>query len=644
MKSLPLWNDCTRCSRHEHRVAVFAPAWPPSVRVVVIGLAASRAAQGAQSHDPKILRLIETLRDGLGLGPEECVADHLLACGLGRRVTADQVAACGTRFVEQEKQWGARLEAVVVVGREAQSLVLESGLVNMKANPWAWAPIGTGQSCAVVLVEDPAQILADVGAVLGISVRKPRRLPRSRLAARAPELLSVLGRHDGHRTKRGETADWRTLRRSISAVLLQEHLKGRLWVAPHGTTGAWPYVVLDVDRHNAVQEQAFDTTLQKLKRHFPNSLFVQSSSSGGVHVYVRLPKGTHYRTAARWMRAYLTLRGIRWKKITGVDGKVIQAELVEVPPQPPRLPFGAGSSIVGANKPLLQQLDQFLGFITSKAPREYTRAKNHAIRMLRREGLEFSGRWTPARRRRLDAWMICEEVGLTDKKAPARLPAGDPWLAVELKDLPQHLRQVALTGIPAYGTRVRWTHALVEALVDRVPEDDVRALMAHWLKGRAHASEDIAADLEYVIQETDVIITGVYWRLRGVPQRFWTAIEDELRRFWQAFRRPPSPQLPPLHLQQVRAPHRFRFDDLRRTAFFIARAFYAEGEQERAIFAEEFERFTGSNTAHDVQELLTKAGSWLHYTSPPAAGVVARRFKILLWPRRRGEPSLYIPP
>lgn len=644
MRSLPLWNDCTRCSRHEHRVAVFAPAWPPSARVVVIGLAASRAAQGAQGHDPKLLRLVEVLRDDLGLGPEECVADHLLACGLGRRVTADQVAACGARFVEQEKRWGARPEVVVVVGREAQALVLESGLVNMKTSPRAWAPIGSGRSCPVVAGEDPARILAEVGAVLGIPIRKPGRLPRSRLAARAPELIGILGKHDGHRTKRGASADWRTLRHPISAALLQEHLKGRLWVAPHGTAGAWPYVVLDVDRHNAVQEQAFDATLQKLKRHFPSSLFIQSSSSGGVHVYVRLPKGTYYRTAARWMRAYLTVRGLRWAKIRGPNGKFIQAELVEVPPQPPRLPFGMGSSIMGSNKPLTQQLDESLGFITSKAPRDYTRAKNHAVTKLRGEGLEFEGRWTPARRRRLDAWITHEELGLTDRTAPAKLPAGDPWLAATLNDLPQHLRHVALTGISAYGTRVRWTHALVEALIDRVPEDEVRALMAHWLRSRAHASEDVTADLDSVFQETAAIITGIYRRTRGVPERFWKAIEEALRRFWRALHRPPSPLLPPLHLQRVRAPHRFTFDDLRRTAFFIARDFYAEGHQERAIFAEEFERFTGSNTAHDVQELFTKGASWLYYMAPAAPGVVARRFKILFWPRRRGEPSLFIPP
>ncbi|WP_437972252.1 hypothetical protein WMF04_24455 [Sorangium sp. So ce260] len=611
---------------------------------MVLGLAASRAAQAAQSHDPKILRLVEALRDGLGLGPEECVADHLLACGLGRRVTADQVAACSTRFVEQEKSRGARPEVVVVVGREAQALVLESGLINMNASQWVWAPIGTGRSCSAVPIDDPAQILAEVGAALGTSIRNPRRLRRTRLATRAAELLSVLGKHDGHRTKRGESADWRTLRHPISALLLQEHLKGRLWVAPHNTSREWPYIVLDVDRHNAVQEQAFDATLRKLKRHFPNSLFIRSSSSGGVHVYVRLPKGTYYRTAARWMRAYLTLRDIRWKKITGADSKVIQAELVEVPPQPPRLPFGAGSSILGSNMPLAQQLDKFLGFITSKTPRDYTRAKHHALRMLRREGIELKGRWTPARRRRLDAWILRKELDLTDRSVTAKLPAGDPWLAVELNDLPQHLRHVAFTGIPAYGTRVRWTHALVEALLDRVPEHQVRALMAHWLKNRTHASEDMESDLDYVVQETGAIITGAYRRIRGVPERFWTEIEDVLRRLWRALHRPPSSLLPPLHLQQVRDPHRFDFDDLRKTAFFIARAFYAEGQQERAIFAGEFERFTGSNTAHDVQELLTKGGSWLYYVAPSAAGIVARKFRILLWPRRRGEPSLFVPP
>ncbi|UQA57142.1 hypothetical protein [Polyangium aurulentum] len=647
MRRLPLWDDCSRCSRHEQRLAVVAPAWPSSVRVVVLGLAASRAAQAAQHHDPKILRVVDALQKALGLGPDECVADHLLACGLGRHIVADQVAACGVRFVEQERIQGARPEVVVLLGRETWSLAVESRLVDDRAAPWAWAPIGTGRRCAVVMEDDLPKLIRAVGAALGVRFTQPHRPSRAPLATRAQALLDVLGKHEGHRIKYDASTDWRTLKRPLSARLVAEHLQGRLWVAPHAAAGDWPYVVLDVDRHNAVQEQAFDRTLRKLQRHFPNSLFIQSSISGGVHVYVRLPGGTHYSTAARWMRAYLTMRGLRWTKVTAANSKTLQAELVEVPSHPPRLPFGEGSRILGSTKPLARQLDEVIAFLTANAPRDYTRAKNHAIKALRREGLEFKGRWTAARRRRLDAWLLRQELGLGNNRPTYSFPSSDPWAMPKLDDLPLHLRHVAYHGIPAYGTRVRWTYALVEALVNRVPETEVRELMAHWLKSRSHASEDVQADLAYALQETDAIITSTYRRLRGVPERFWREIEDGLRRFWAAYFRPPSASAlppPPQLLRELRAPHALDFDKLRKTAFFIARGFFAGRVQDRAIFAEEFEQYTGSNTAHDVQVVLTSGATWLRYESPAAAGVMARKYRILLWPRRRGEPSLFIPP
>src|SRR5690606_20479980 len=89
-------------------------------------------------------------------------------------------------------------------------------------------------------------------------------------------------------------------RRDVAA-----HVAGTGWLSPFQPVGAWPYVVLDVDLHHAAQGAEFDATINRLRTLFPSSKFYQSSDSGGVHVFVKLPEDTTYAEGAVTMAEYL---------------------------------------------------------------------------------------------------------------------------------------------------------------------------------------------------------------------------------------------------------------------------------------------------------------------------------------------------
>jgi hypothetical protein len=431
--------------------------------------------------------------------------------------------------------------------------------------------------------------------------------------------------------------NWKTKAGSpITASLVEQHLKGRLWVSPFKMQGSAPYVVLDLDRHHAFQESSFQTTLAAVKKLFPNSLYMRSSDSAGVHVYVKLPPGTYYSRAARKLQAFFALKGLRWVTTTSDTGKQLRTEVVEVPLSAPRLPFGLGSQILGSKKSPNQQLTEFIGFLKSADATDYLKAE----KLVARE-LNLPQRWTHAARRRLEERLLDLELGL-DKKKVVAFAAGDPWTQVQAK-LSRHVRHVAARGIPSYATRTRWTKALVDELVDLVPEEQVRALMQHWLHHRDHASQEIEDDIDSVAQQIDKLITRTYRKLKGVPVRFWQVVEKALDGTWYLVRHPQARRIFP----HVRHPVRLRRAKVRRAAFFILRRFFTEGQRERSISPAEFERFTGSNTSRDVEGLLTTGGRWwwLKFSQAAIVAHSRRQYRLLgLWPRRPGEPCLFLPP
>ncbi|UQA61356.1 hypothetical protein [Polyangium aurulentum] len=145
------WKDCVRCERHQRRLAVYAPVWPEDVEVVVFGSLATRAVQAAQTPEPDLLAVVEALRGALGLSEETCIPDHLAACGLDTRLTADEVAACAQRFVQHAAS-RASPKVIVLCGERAQGLAIEAGLVDVAGS--TWGPAGAVMPAKVVTIED----------------------------------------------------------------------------------------------------------------------------------------------------------------------------------------------------------------------------------------------------------------------------------------------------------------------------------------------------------------------------------------------------------------------------------------------------------------------------------------------------------
>ena len=61
-------------------------------------------------------------------------------------------------------------------------------------------------------------------------------------------------------------------------------------------------MVIDVNRHDALQEKRLVETCKKIRALFPHAFEVQYSQSGRRHFYVRLAKGTSYERGALVVR------------------------------------------------------------------------------------------------------------------------------------------------------------------------------------------------------------------------------------------------------------------------------------------------------------------------------------------------------
>ncbi len=631
------WSSCTRCRRATNRFGVYAPRWSRTTRVVVMAEAAGTDVQAAQASSPLVEDLIRLIRARVGLDDDEVIGDVLVSCGVGPP-GPDSIAACSTRFMEHDNA-GARPELVVFVGRRVAALAARAGLLRNGA----WDPCGASRPTPHVILDpaSPAGGLKKITTAMGTARLEPSlaELSPNILHVQARDLLDVLGKHEGHGIRERHSREWKRTRNGpLTEELVRNHLLGAHWVAPFATSGPWPYAVLDLDRHDALQALYFDEVLAEVMRQFPNSFMVKSSDSGGAHVYVRLPPDTRYYTAARLLRVFVTGVGLRWKTVSGHAGQKIVTEMVEVPNDPPRLPFGLGSSLFDENVDLVTALSSFIDFCRSSDFEDYENAERRAPSML-----DFVPEG-PASSLAHFRWFHSKELEAAGV-GESPLEPSDPWSAI-LHFLEPPLRVVATSGIPSFGTRHRWTYDLVKWLADFVPRPEVERLIKTWLRDRTHVSRDINSDLSAVERQTSDIIEEHYRHLRGVPQRIWNEIErrvEDQHKQAMFLTRQRLPRRP----RQPGDPAALRTDFLKVTAFFVTRKFFSEGSRTTTIHERDFTRFGMTKHAGDIEKILTSGSvPWLTMTRRHVEGVAARTFELAydLWPAYPHDEFLFVPP
>jgi len=635
--TLAKWSECARCSRRVGRLGVVAPEWRSRPRLLVLGARADRATQITRRPSPRLEGFAFELGAALGIAQDEVAVDALLACGLGATTAIDHVAACSARFVENQRAVG-QPDLVVIVGYAAALAAQAAGLVVASR----WRPVGCVSAPCIFapdLVVSRA-LLSEARSTLGLRGRRERRAPPQLGIAHAQQLLSVLGSAKGSGKLSRGAAKWRRWKTApLRAEDVEKHFAGTQAVAPFHPHGPWPYVVVDIDRHNALQAEVFEETVRAARDALPGSLAVRSSASGGVHVYVRLPPDTTYEIGATWLRAFLALRGVMWRDADvrrGDRDVCVRTLLLEVLDQPPRLPFGAGSHVLDDTGTLREQFDDFISFVTSAPPAAFEAAKRDVM-----SKLGVGDVWSPEKKQTLLRVVEVAEVG------SGRLPRpdpGDPWTNVlaEFKDADAALRNIATRGVPAMGTRTRWTTRLIAALMDIVDPDRARELMKYWLHNREHHSEDIEADPLAVERTILKQMDRREQHLAGVPEGSWRAVEQKIADAYRV--------VTPGNIRLMsRGNKEVTLGVVLRTGFFIVRKFFtkgAKGERQVRIGAREFHRFAHEDVGPRIREIF-ELGGWLQLAGEYHPKIKARTFALddrLLRPPLPGERILFVPP
>lgn len=612
------WQDCTRCPRHLNRKGGYQPNWPPAPLVVLLSERPHRSELGAGSSHSNTARLLEMVCLQLGLPRDAVVHDYLVSCG-SHAGSPEEIASCVPRLEELVSSRPS-VRAVVVLGERTQALAQLAGLYQgdyLLGRPTLSLPSGT----------NPFELAALAG-LLGRSLPRQPQPDRRAASELAAALLAAQGPAKGSSIKTAK--GWRrrpTVR--LSGHDVHQHLAGEGIVAPFAPSGDWPFVVLDVDRHDALQEERFPETQARLRALLPHSFIVRSSFSQGIHVYVRLPPGTRYETGALYMRAFLILHGLRFAEAVLLDGKAIRSELVEAKNHPPRLPFGVGSCDPRSTEPLANQIRQFLLWRDQPEWSDFERCRAHVA-----SKVAVPKRWDAYARYALRQWIHLREAGGCD--APV-LPERDPWAPV-LPHLPPHLRGIAARGVPYYGSRTTWTSSLLRALTGIVAQDEALKLMEFWILSRDHISEDIEDNPDGVVLDLRTQIESEYNRALGVPSSHWARIEQYVLRSLK------NARLHPKEYPELIDAKRLVAEEVLATAFCIARRFYRAQRATRRIPMLEFAEFAGRNAAHDVQEVLSWDMSWLSFQRKAAPGSSAKEFRLLLWPAPPLEETVVLPP
>lgn len=597
------WADCDRCARASSALGVLAPTWPRAPTILVVGFVADRAAQSVGRPSPRLEKFASELAESVdGLVAADVQLEVLVACGLGTNTALDHVAACSGRFVENASAVGPP-SVVVLVGEYTWAAAQGAGLIVAGK----WSPVGQ-RAVPALRAERAAvskELSQDVAAILGSSRRVPQA--RRRIAYSAPFLHGVLGGHRGSRLLRRNALAWTTRpRQQLTLKKVVAHLRCWYSVAPFMPSGAWKYVVVDVDRHNAIQAERFDTTLASIRKLLPRSLYLQSSKGGGVHVYVRLPPDTEYGHAALWLQAMFAKHGLlSIEKKVRRNGEVhrVHAAAVEVPLQPVRLPFGDGSQILGSTARLATQISEFVTFVNGTDYSDFERARSFGSQAAAITK-NWSGRTRPALLRYI------EQQSVTQTNIPRLSPTGpfkdvlpllEKYDALSSRGKNVALRRVVTEGIPAMGTRSFWSQRLLKVLLDVVEPAEAERLMFFWLRSRPHQSEDIQVNIVGVERAMKELIDKKKSELVGVPKTTWQVVQNQVD---PAFARTSTSK-------KTRDGTPLELDAVRRTAFFLLRRYIQNEVSQRAVPRREFMRFVPWDLGTSVRDILVN-GTWFY--------------------------------
>ena len=630
LKVLTEWSDCARCQRRLNRIGVFAPEWPnnsPDVatRIVVLVANVSRASQASKCLEPALIDIATEITTRLGLPDGSVLVDHLVACGLGLP-NADAVAACSSRFRQQDAPTN-----IVLLGMDAIRLADEAGLLlngtfDVIGNSWK-VPVENAGS-----IDEAVALLS---ARLGIPDRgSPTGPIRNVDVTTAKTLFAILGRFTGHQVLHPNARDWKKYKRDpLDDGRVLNHLLGSIHFGAFHPRGDWGFVVIDIDRHNAIQESYFQDTLRDIKNHFPDSIEVVSSSSGGRHFYVKLPDGTHYEEGALILQAFFAFNKLMWRDVGA--GSPVRAQLIEVLVEPTRLPLGNGSSFPGDNRPIADQVLDFVRRLHNAPHDDFLNAKNVVFKER-----SMKGKWSWRKQEKLQRYIERKEVAALREPDP-----NDEWYPI-IKDFPNALRRVAGNGIPAHGTRTKWMRKLAHQFGETMSAEEATTLLIRWLKEKIHASEDVVTDPEQVIRD------AVTWARKehpgGVPVRVWQRVR-RLVKWTYLLTQDPNRRVEVEKAKPLSEPQRLVLDNLLRTAFEVLRGFYKAKVRKRQIHHKHFARYAYGARGKDIELVLTYIGGgkrgWLVSSGFYVPDVTSRTFALLpgAWPLRPGEPMQYVP-
>jgi hypothetical protein len=498
------------------------------------------------------------------LAARDVHVDALLACGPSSEALPHEAAACAQRIEDQAILNPWPVDLVVLVGDYTARLARNAGLLSASG-----FLLGKANRRAVTVRE-----WWDVGVdpawnVLGSApLQSAPALPSP--SAAEPILTALVARRSAGHAWRPIGGEWKRVRSRAGQDEVRDHLAGKGWLSPFLPIGDWPYCVLDVDIHNAIQYAHYDATFSVLRRLFPKSLVFTSSASGGCHFYVRLPPGVAYADAALWLAEYVLSHGLLFH--TSTPGRfatahgTVATRIVEVPVHPPRLPFGLGSSLRGHPEPT-QAVAHFGQWLASTDCADFNRAQNFVA-----QGRRQKRRW-PERAAWVRAFMHELELEALGPKTRKPLPPTDPWHPY-LPKLSRSLAVLATRGCLAFGTRTGSMVRLADALTELVDPVAAKALLRYWIENRPHSSEDIHSAMDDVLTFGDRCIDEAFAGL-GLPEEVWKRAEQKIRTVYANVATGHSP----ISLTET---------ECGRAAFYVMGLFYQAGRGQIPIAAEQF--------------------------------------------------------